>query len=157
MTTEYAILDCIFEATSRTYYALDIMCWRGTMSSDFTVDTAGHPVYDSDYEFRSFWLLSKVFTIHLCQQFIHTAQFSEEPAIAERCKTNPYVFKMMPRFECSPEAIAEALETPQEFFIAGLTFFYHPVSQLGRAILSLQLSGLLFCRRGHAFGPVDYP
>lgn len=32
--TDYTILDCIYSEVDRTYYILDIMCWRG------------HPVYD---------------------------------------------------------------------------------------------------------------
>lgn len=31
---DYTILDCIYSEVDRTYYILDIMCWRG------------HPVYD---------------------------------------------------------------------------------------------------------------
>ena len=48
LSLEYSLLDCIFHEASRTFYILDIMCWRG------------HPVYDSDTEFRFFWLHSKV-------------------------------------------------------------------------------------------------
>ena len=33
---EYTILDCIYSEINRTYYVLDVMCWRG------------HPVYDSE-------------------------------------------------------------------------------------------------------------
>ena len=32
--TDYTILDCIYSEVDRTYYILDVMCWRG------------HPVYD---------------------------------------------------------------------------------------------------------------
>lgn len=31
---DYTILDCIYSEVDRTYYILDVMCWRG------------HPVYD---------------------------------------------------------------------------------------------------------------
>uniref|UniRef100_A0AAQ4PCH5 Snurportin-1 n=1 Tax=Gasterosteus aculeatus aculeatus TaxID=481459 RepID=A0AAQ4PCH5_GASAC len=45
---DYTILDCIYSEVDRTYYILDVMCWRG------------HPVYDCPTEFRFFWLQSKV-------------------------------------------------------------------------------------------------
>eukprot|EP01135_Chromosphaera_perkinsii_P004963 Nk52_evm7s307 gene=Nk52_evmTU7s307 len=43
----YCILDCIYEETSNVYFVADVMCWNG------------HPVYDSDAEFRTFWMKSK--------------------------------------------------------------------------------------------------
>uniref|UniRef100_A0A671KRL0 Snurportin-1 n=1 Tax=Sinocyclocheilus anshuiensis TaxID=1608454 RepID=A0A671KRL0_9TELE len=45
---DYTILDCIYSDVDRTYYILDVMCWRG------------HPVYDCSTEFRFYWLQSKV-------------------------------------------------------------------------------------------------
>lgn len=33
-TADYTILDCIYSEVDRTYYILDVMCWRG------------HSVYD---------------------------------------------------------------------------------------------------------------
>ncbi|KAK3097029.1 hypothetical protein FSP39_005735 [Pinctada imbricata] len=43
-----AILDCLFNEQEGTYYVLDIMCWKN------------HPIYDSETEFRFYWLASKV-------------------------------------------------------------------------------------------------
>ncbi len=34
LPADYTILDCIYSEVDRTYYILDVMCWRG------------HPVYD---------------------------------------------------------------------------------------------------------------
>lgn len=34
LCADYTILDCIYSDVERTYYILDVMCWRG------------HPVYD---------------------------------------------------------------------------------------------------------------
>ncbi|KAK3709900.1 hypothetical protein QZH41_020020, partial [Actinostola sp. cb2023] len=45
---EYTILDCIFNETTNTFYVLDVMCWRG------------HPVFDSETEFRFYWLQTKL-------------------------------------------------------------------------------------------------
>ena len=36
LAVDYSILDCIYHEQSRTFYVLDVMCWRG------------HPVYDSE-------------------------------------------------------------------------------------------------------------
>uniref|UniRef100_A0A8B9K272 Snurportin-1 n=1 Tax=Astyanax mexicanus TaxID=7994 RepID=A0A8B9K272_ASTMX len=47
MGKDYTILDCIYSEVDRTYYILDVMCWRG------------HPVYDCPTEFRFYWLQSK--------------------------------------------------------------------------------------------------
>lgn len=38
---DYTILDCIYSEVDRTYYILDVMCWRG------------HPVYDCAVRFAS--------------------------------------------------------------------------------------------------------
>lgn len=48
MISDYSILDCIYSEIHRTYWVLDCMCWHG------------HPVYDSETEFRFFWLQSKL-------------------------------------------------------------------------------------------------
>ncbi|XP_069758909.1 snurportin-1 isoform X2 [Narcine bancroftii] len=45
---DYTILDCIYSDVNRTFFVLDVMCWRG------------HPVYDCQTEFRFFWLQSKL-------------------------------------------------------------------------------------------------
>ena len=33
---EYTILDCIYNESERTFYVIDLTCWKG------------HPVYDSE-------------------------------------------------------------------------------------------------------------
>ncbi|RUS23043.1 hypothetical protein BC937DRAFT_92998 [Endogone sp. FLAS-F59071] len=47
-STDYCILDCIFDPVQLTYYVLDMMCWKG------------HPVYDCETEFRFYWLQTKL-------------------------------------------------------------------------------------------------
>eukprot|EP00954_Amorphochlora_amoebiformis_P017497 1319516-Amorphochlora_amoeboformis.AAC.1 len=42
------ILDCIYHPQNQTYYVLDLMCW------------SGYSVYDSNTEFRHFWVHSKL-------------------------------------------------------------------------------------------------
>jgi snurportin-1 len=60
--TDYCILDCIYHEPTRTYYVLDVMCWRG------------HPVYDSETEFRFYWARTKL---------------AEQEAITEYSRSNP--------------------------------------------------------------------
>ncbi|KAF9431664.1 hypothetical protein BGZ76_011858 [Entomortierella beljakovae] len=46
--SDYCILDCVYSSTTRTFWTLDIMCWRG------------HPVYECETEFRFWWLRGKL-------------------------------------------------------------------------------------------------
>ncbi|XP_061166718.1 uncharacterized protein LOC133175617 [Saccostrea echinata] len=90
------ILDCIFDENEGIYYVLDIMCWRN------------HPVYDSETEFRFFWLTSK---------------FQEVPELMEKSPNNPYKFIPLPNFPCTKESISTAINTAT-FNIDGLLFFH---------------------------------
>ncbi|XP_062579394.1 uncharacterized protein LOC134241341 [Saccostrea cucullata] len=90
------ILDCIFDENEGIYYVLDIMCWRN------------HPVYDSETEFRFFWLTSK---------------FQEVPELMEKSPNNPYKFIPLPNFPCTKESISTAVNSAN-FDIDGLLFFH---------------------------------
>ncbi|KAI7822186.1 hypothetical protein BC939DRAFT_193206 [Gamsiella multidivaricata] len=46
--SDYCILDCVYSSVTRTFWTLDIMCWRG------------HPVYECETEFRFWWLRGKL-------------------------------------------------------------------------------------------------
>ncbi|KAK3606019.1 hypothetical protein CHS0354_025057 [Potamilus streckersoni] len=76
------ILDCLYNEMDKTYYVLDVMSWKD------------HPVYDSETEFRFFWLQSK---------------FAEVPEVGTASKLNPNKFVILPNFPCTKEAISEAL------------------------------------------------
>lgn len=66
--SEYCILDCVYDEIKQIYYVLDLMCWKG------------QPLYDSDTEFRFFWLQAKV--------------ADELPDLKIRSKANPCVFEV---------------------------------------------------------------
>ncbi|GJJ76325.1 snurportin-1 [Entomortierella parvispora] len=53
--TDYCILDCVYSSATRTFWTIDIMCWRG------------HPVYDCETEFRFWWLRGKLAEIESLQ------------------------------------------------------------------------------------------
>lgn len=94
---DYCILDCILYESSRTYYVLDIMCWRG------------HPVYDSDREFRHYWLRTKL---------------SEVEGTREISRINPYIFTPIDSYSCSKESLSDVLSRPWPVEVDGLLFFH---------------------------------
>lgn len=47
-SSNYCILDCIYDSTTFTFYVLDLMCWDG------------YAIYDCDTDFRHFWLMNKL-------------------------------------------------------------------------------------------------
>ncbi|KAF9397232.1 hypothetical protein BGX21_009088 [Mortierella sp. AD011] len=53
--SDYCILDCVYSSVTRTFWTMDIMCWRG------------HPVYECETEFRFWWLRGKLAEIEELQ------------------------------------------------------------------------------------------
>ncbi|KAB5565929.1 hypothetical protein PHYPO_G00247150 [Pangasianodon hypophthalmus] len=94
---DYTILDCIYSEVDRTYYILDVMCWRG------------HPVYDCSTEFRFYWLQSKV---------------EEVEGLSEICKRNPFRFVSLNSISCTTESIQKALAHDYSFSVDGLLFYH---------------------------------
>src|ERR1043165_2688293 len=58
-TTDYCILDCIYDQTTFTYYVLDLMCWKG------------HPIYDCDTEFRFVQIFSLNISCNPCNLLLN--------------------------------------------------------------------------------------
>ena len=110
---DYSILDCVFYEGARTYYILDVMCW------------AGHPVYDSDLEFRTFWKEQK------CK---------ESPDIGTYSRLNPLVFQNLTYHSCSKENLARLLSKAPPFEVDGLLFIHKECRYiLGRTPLAAWL------------------
>ncbi|KAF8976546.1 hypothetical protein BGZ46_008176 [Entomortierella lignicola] len=63
--SDYCILDCVYSSVTRTFWTLDIMCWRG------------HPVYECETEFRFWWLRGKLAEIEELQGKWITSQTKE--------------------------------------------------------------------------------
>ncbi|XP_053575855.1 snurportin-1 isoform X2 [Bombina bombina] len=95
---DYTILDCIYSEEMRTYYVLDVMCWRG------------HPVYDCQTDFRFYWLQSKL---------------QEEDGLCEISKINPYKFERLENFSCSLENVQRILTQDFPFKVDGLLFYHN--------------------------------
>ncbi|KAK7116316.1 snurportin-1-like [Littorina saxatilis] len=90
------VLDCVYNELEKTFYVLDLMCWNG------------HSIYETETEFRFFWLHDK---------------FQEIPELGETSKTNPLKFVPLPSFPCTPESITNAV-TSANFEIDGLLFYH---------------------------------
>uniref|UniRef100_A0A672HJD8 Snurportin-1 n=1 Tax=Salarias fasciatus TaxID=181472 RepID=A0A672HJD8_SALFA len=97
MGKDYTILDCIYSEVDRTYFILDVMCWRG------------HPVYDCPTEFRFYWLQSKV---------------EETEGLSETAKRNPFRFVRLPNSDCTADSIRKALTAEYSFSVDGLLFYH---------------------------------
>ncbi|XP_014673044.1 PREDICTED: snurportin-1-like, partial [Priapulus caudatus] len=96
-SAEYTLLDCILSEAERKYYVLDVMSWNG------------HPVVDSETDFRFFWLKSKL---------------DEIPKLAEYSKLNPLKFEGLPTYQCTPDGVAAALEANFPFQVDGFLFYH---------------------------------
>lgn len=97
---EYTLLDCIFSEVDRTFFVLDVLSWNG------------HPVVDSETEFRFFWLKSK---------------FEETPMLSEYSKQNQLKFVTLKTYPCTKQGISEALEADFSYQIDGLLFYHKRV------------------------------
>lgn len=94
---DYTILDCIYSEVDRTYYILDVMCWRG------------HSVYDCPTDFRFYWLQTKV---------------EETDGLSEIANINPFRFVSLRNSQCSAASIQEALAAEYSFSVDGLLFYH---------------------------------
>eukprot|EP00242_Pyramimonas_sp_CCMP2087_P014178 CAMPEP_0198218704 /NCGR_PEP_ID=MMETSP1445-20131203/70703_1 /TAXON_ID=36898 /ORGANISM="Pyramimonas sp., Strain CCMP2087" /LENGTH=394 /DNA_ID=CAMNT_0043895857 /DNA_START=64 /DNA_END=1244 /DNA_ORIENTATION=+ len=93
---QYCILDAVFHEPDQTYYVIDLMCWKG------------QAVYDCAYEFRMFWVQSK----------LSETRVLEEPGPLHR-----YRFAILPACECSPAGLQEAYAAPVPYVRGGLLFY----------------------------------
>ncbi|XP_065836814.1 snurportin-1-like isoform X2 [Oscarella lobularis] len=94
---DYCILDCIFHEATRTFYVLDIMCWRG------------HVVYDSEAEFRLYWAKTKI---------------SEVESLSRLRPSNPFRFLCVPYAECTKENLAVQFKEEVPYEVDGVLFYH---------------------------------
>ncbi|KAG8440286.1 hypothetical protein GDO86_006157 [Hymenochirus boettgeri] len=94
---DYTILDCIYNEETRTYYILDVMCWRG------------HPVYDCQTEFRFYWLQSKL---------------QEQEGLCDISKRNPFKFVDLQNFPCSLESVQNVMIQEFPYKVDGFLFYH---------------------------------
>ncbi|ORY07878.1 hypothetical protein K493DRAFT_332613 [Basidiobolus meristosporus CBS 931.73] len=96
-SSDYCILDCIFDENSSTFYVLDLMCWKGM------------PFYDCATEFRFFWLQSKLAELDPPRTSAQTA----------------FQFRSLQVFDCAPESLTSLAGNPYQLGYQpdGLLFF----------------------------------
>ncbi|XP_076354540.1 snurportin-1 isoform X2 [Tachypleus tridentatus] len=96
---DYTLLDCVFNEKEKTFFILDIMCWRS------------NPVFDSETTFRFWWLHTKI---------------SEIPEVQQCSKLNPYKFVPLPSYSCDHEVIQNTLwsNLPFSCKLDGLLFYH---------------------------------
>jgi len=92
---EFCILDCIYHEPTKTFYVLDLMCWKG------------YALYDCATDFRFYWKITKL----------------EEVNVRETSKTNPFSFISLPYFEATKEGLAQCIATPFPFQTETLLFY----------------------------------
>ncbi len=112
--SDHCILDCIYHEASRTFFIVDLMCWKG------------HPVYDSDTEFRFYWLRTKL---------------NEEcDALSTTSRVNPYKFLPLTSYPSTHSSLAKVLGSKWPLEVDGLLFFHKEAHYiLGRSPLALWL------------------
>ncbi|KAK8770612.1 hypothetical protein V5799_012922 [Amblyomma americanum] len=98
--SDFCLLDCVVSDVHRTYYVLDVMCWKS------------HPVFDSEADFRFYWLAEKL---------------GEVPEL-QQCSDSDmrYRFVTLPRYPCTAEAISSVMGSPLPFKdeLDGLLFYH---------------------------------
>mmetsp|Transcript_37205 Transcript_37205/g.71346 ORF Transcript_37205/g.71346 Transcript_37205/m.71346 type:complete len:446 (+) Transcript_37205:164-1501(+) len=93
---QFCILDAVFHPDDQTYYVLDIMCWKG------------QAIYDCGYEFRAFWVACKM----------QECDAAQPPSPSHRYRLVP-----LPAYECTPEGLQAAYQSPVPYIRGGLTFY----------------------------------
>ncbi|CAK9229180.1 unnamed protein product [Sphagnum troendelagicum] len=107
----YCILDCIFHAPDKTYYVVDMMCWRG------------YSLYDCSAEFRFFWMTTKL---------------AETGALNPPTAHHRYRFSVVPVFECNTASLQAVYTGSVAFVRDGLLFVNrHAHYQMGLTPLVL--------------------
>ncbi|CAJ0762507.1 19846_t:CDS:10 [Entrophospora sp. SA101] len=105
-TTDYCILDCVYDQATFTFYVLDMMCWKG------------HPIYDCDTEFRFYWLTTK---------FNEVDPPITAPSLGTMATVNNSIYKFIPLspLNCSPKQISSLISDSNPFGYRsdGLLFF----------------------------------
>lgn len=104
------LLDCIYNEKNQTYYAIDILMWKG------------QSLLDTTFEFRLFWLNNRL----------------QEEETNQTNNYNHYIIAPLPYFDCDLSGLQNAYEGNYPFQRDGL-LFYHKYGhyQTGQSSLAL--------------------
>ena len=64
LLSEYSIMDCIYNEGERTFYIIDLTCWKG------------HPIYDSEVNISIFSFLINHSIIHLRRNQVYFVEYT---------------------------------------------------------------------------------
>jgi len=94
-STDYCVLDCIYSEADRTYYVLDVLSWKG------------HPVVNSETEFRFYWLQVKL---------------DEGRDVMSHSRLNPFRFVSVTSYKNAD--LERVLCAPPPYAVDGLLFYH---------------------------------
>eukprot|EP00750_Incisomonas_marina_P001517 INCI11299.1.p1 GENE.INCI11299.1~~INCI11299.1.p1 ORF type:complete len:454 (+),score=71.92 INCI11299.1:184-1545(+) len=97
---EYTLLDCVYHKRSKTYFVVDLMCWKGRL------------LYDTDAAFRMWWLRTKL--------------TEECPTARHRRSANKFSIVPASMFPCTAAGLAAARNAESEVrYARDGVLFYH--------------------------------
>ncbi|KAG0332599.1 hypothetical protein BG004_001175 [Podila humilis] len=99
--SDYCILDCVYSSVTRTFWTMDIMCWRG------------HPVYECETEFRFWWLHGKLAEIEALQEkwvLTQTREWKTGQAKKQRRLEKQAKYKQEKVATCATEEITTQID-----------------------------------------------
>uniref|UniRef100_A0A8R1TNC9 Snurportin-1 n=1 Tax=Onchocerca volvulus TaxID=6282 RepID=A0A8R1TNC9_ONCVO len=96
----YTLLDCIFDAKSRSFYCLDMIAWNSLT------------VADSDFD---------------CRLFMMNSRITENENFKEVSKQIPYRFICLPYCRCEYDSMKEMMHQDFDFEIDGVLFYHASV------------------------------
>jgi snurportin-1 len=126
------ILDCIYNYQTRTYFVLDMMCWKDYL------------IYDSDTEFRRFWLASKLSEVPVDTES-HYNRFRFEQLPSYPCKASHFrtlyqqsITSRAANSSASGSASAAMVSDVPQYCMDGILFYHKKTHYvLGMTPLSL--------------------
>nr|XP_045606646.1 snurportin-1-like [Procambarus clarkii]XP_045606655.1 snurportin-1-like [Procambarus clarkii] len=99
----YALLDCIWSETNKTYYVIDLIVWLN------------QSVMGCETQFRFEWLKTRL--------------LEEAPEVLHVSKLNPFRFEWVPFYNCLPETLGMLLSEALPFTVPlDGVLFYHKES-----------------------------
>ncbi|XP_042870701.1 snurportin-1-like isoform X2 [Penaeus japonicus] len=96
----YALLDCIWSITEKTFFVLDLVVWLN------------QSIMECETQFRFEWLKSRM--------------LEETPDAAEISQYNPYKFVTLPYYDCTTETLTRLVNEPLPFPVPldGILFYH---------------------------------
>ncbi|KAI8062460.1 hypothetical protein BC940DRAFT_349524 [Gongronella butleri] len=85
-SSDYSILDCVYDAANSTFYVLDIMCWKG------------YAIYDCDTDFRHFWLQTKIHQLEDVPATAHNTRYTFQALVPVPTEQLALLMRQLPHY-----------------------------------------------------------